>query len=414
MGRLVLQPEIGCSPYARRLQKLDQLLVATAPLWQPHPFKTERPAWCETHPELTRALLGLDEAALAHYSSDNEALIRFIAGFIPQLAAIPSLIALPATEHKQRDEPAPHLGTGVPGRKWQQIRSLYHAMDEPQHAITEWCGGKGYLGRLLSMQWQQPVTTPEYNRLLVDAGRALADKFSANQQFQLVDVLHDQPGNYVRDKHTIALHACGDLHRELISQIIRYHPPRFTIVPCCYHLGRDTAYTPFNRGLTLQLSTEALRMAVNETVTAHHNEITKRNQDMAWKLGFQKLRERLTGNSDYYSFRPVPKAWLQEGFKLYCQKLCEREQLPLPTAVDWHAWESCGYKRRHDVMRLQLLRHCFKRVLELWLIMDMAVYLQERDYMVSVGVFCDKTLTPRNIMIEGRALPLSGYNGATK
>jgi len=88
--------------------------------------------------------------------------------------------------------------------------------------------------------------------------------------------------------------------------------------------------------------------------------------------------------------------------------------LPLPTAVDWHAWESCGYKRRHDVMRLQLLRHCFKRVLELWLIMDMAVYLQERDYMVSVGVFCDKTLTPRNIMIEGRALPLSGYNGATK
>jgi len=391
--------------YDAQLKQLDRFLVETALLWQPHPFKTGRPAWCDIHPELTRALLGLDERSLAHYASDNEALIRFIAGFIPQMKAIPALIALPATRRKSHTEPASNLATGVPGRKWQQIRSLCRAMDEPQRAITEWCGGKGYLGRVLSTQWQKPVTTLEYNRQLLDAGIALADKSGVNQQFKLVDVLHDQTGEYLRDNHAIALHACGDLHRELISQIIRHQSPGFTIVPCCYHLGRAKYYSPFNRGLTLQLSTETLRMAVNETVTAHHNEIKKRNQDMAWKLGFLQLRETLTGSSDYHSFRPVPKAWLQEGFKQYCRKLCEREQLALPPEVDWHAWESCGYKRQFEVMRLQMLRHGFKRVLEMWLVMDMAVYLEERGYMVNVSIFCDRTLTPRNIMIEGRSVP---------
>ena len=387
--------------YHERLNQLDQFLVASQHLWQPHPFKTERPAWCESRPELTRALLDLDEATLAHYASDNEALTSFLSGFLPELSVIPSLTTLPATKQHHRLATEPRFSAGIPGRKWQQIRSLYCSMEKPQQPITEWCGGKGYLGRLLSEAWQQQVTTLEYNRKLVEAGRALAGEFNVNQQFKHVDVLTGQTGEYLSNQHTIALHACGDLHRQLISQIIRTNAPGFTLVPCCYHLGRDQAYTPFNRKLTLNLSREALRLAVNETVTAHHNEIRKRNQDMAWKLGFQLLRAELVGSSDYHNFRPVPRAWLQEGFHSYCRKLCEREQLMLPNEVDWHGLESRAWKRQYKVMRLQLLRHCFRRVLELWLIMDMAVYLEESGYTVKVETFCDSALTPRNIMIEG-------------
>jgi len=237
---------------------------------------------------------------------------------------------------------------------------------------------------------------------LVEAGTALTDKHGVNQQFKQVDVLHDPVTEYLDDRHAIALHACGDLHRELITRIIDANTPGFTIVPCCYHLGRNKNYTPFTTGLKLQLPREALRMAVNETVTAHHNEIKQRNQDMAWKLGFQELRKNLTGSPAYQCFKPVPKTWLKDNFEAYCQKLCHREQLTLPTQLDWHDWERRGYKRQFDVMRLQLIRQCFKRVLELWLIMDMAVYLENSGYSVSVSVFCDRALTPRNIMIAGK------------
>lgn len=387
--------------YHERLKQLDQFLVASRHLWQPHPFVTERPAWCESQPELTRTLLDLDKATLTHYASDNEALVSFLAAFLPELGVIPSFTVLPATKQHDQHATEPRFSAGIPGRKWQQITALHRCIEKPQQAITEWCGGKGYLGRLLSEAWQHQVTTLEYDRELVEAGRALADKLNVNQQFKRVDVLTDQADTYLSNRHTIALHACGDLHRELIHKIIRTNTPGFTLVPCCYHLGRDKAYTPFNRDLTLNLSREALRLAVNETVTAHHNEIKKRNQDMAWKLGFQLLRAELAGSSDYHSFRPVPTAWLQEGFQSYCRKLCEREQLMLPHEVDWHGLESRAYKRQSEVMRLQLLRHCFRRAVELWLIMDMATFLESHGYTVNVSMFCSRSLTPRNIMIEG-------------
>ncbi|MDQ6992594.1 MAG: methyltransferase [Mariprofundus sp.] len=392
--------------YSSRLQQLDSFLAETASLWQPQPFKVRRPTWCSDHPELTHALLALDAPSLAYFASDQKALIDFISTHIAQITLIPSLTELPTAPSKQHHLIAPHQSSGIPGRKWQQITSLYHCLEKPAFAITEWCGGKAYLGQLLAREWQQQVITLEQNAQLIESGQVAADKQGVDQTFAMVDVLKDSVSQYLSHHHTIALHACGDLHRELIKQIIRTNAPSFTIIPCCYHLGHHTNYTPFNCSLKLQLSRETLRLAVNETVTAHHNEVQNRNLDMAWKLGFQQLRAALTKSSEYHAFKPVPKAWLKGDFKEYCEKLSEREQLTLPEHVDWQTWENSAHQRQHDVLRLQLLRQCFKRVLELWLIMDMAVYLEQHDYIVSVHTFCKRTITPRNIIIEGkRRLP---------
>jgi hypothetical protein len=41
----------------------------------------------------------------------------------------------------------------------------------------------------------------------------------------------------------------------------------------------------------------------------------------------------------------------------------------------------------------------FRRPLELWLVLDRALYLQERGYEVKLGTFCAPTLTPRNVLL---------------
>jgi hypothetical protein len=51
------------------------------------------------------------------------------------------------------------------------------------------------------------------------------------------------------------------------------------------------------------------------------------------------------------------------------------------------------------VRNLELLRNLFRRPLELWLILDRALYLGERGYDVRVGTFCDSHITPRNLLI---------------
>ncbi|KPY93142.1 Uncharacterized protein ALO94_01003 [Pseudomonas syringae pv. spinaceae] len=48
------------------------------------------------------------------------------------------------------------------------------------------------------------------------------------------------------------------------------------------------------------------------------------------------------------------------------------------------------------------MRNLFRRALEVWLVLDRAMYVQEQGYRVSVGTFCESQLTPRNLLILAR------------
>ena len=50
--------------------------------------------------------------------------------------------------------------------------------------------------------------------------------------------------------------------------------------------------------------------------------------------------------------------------------------------------------------RMELVRHLFRRPLELWLVLDRALFLQEQGYQVELSQFCARELTPRNILIH--------------
>ncbi|MEC8139802.1 MAG: methyltransferase, partial [Pseudomonadota bacterium] len=50
--------------------------------------------------------------------------------------------------------------------------------------------------------------------------------------------------------------------------------------------------------------------------------------------------------------------------------------------------------------RVELVRHVFRRAIEVWLVLDRALYLQQQGYQVTVSTFCEKQLTPRNILIQ--------------
>jgi hypothetical protein len=73
--------------------------------------------------------------------------------------------------------------------------------------------------------------------------------------------------------------------------------------------------------------------------------------------------------------------------------------------VDWPYWLAVGRRRFRQVRRHELLRHLFRRPLELWLVLDYAVFLEEQGYRVRLGTFCERTLTPRNLLLDARRDP---------
>ena len=385
-----------------QLLDLDAFLNQYAWLWREQPFKICRPSWCGQLPELTQALLSLADSEVSRLERDPAALLSFLQPYLPELEQLEELCGLPLIPSPATGLNEARFGWEVPGRKRQQIEAFSQAISTMQSPVLEWCGGKGHLGRSLALLWQQPVETVEWDPALCEEGRRLSARAKVQQVFHVEDALAEATLRHSQDKHVVALHACGDLHRRLVHAAGKERLKALDFAPCCYHLGRENHYQPFNKELQLQLSRDDLRLSVTNSDTAPAAQLRLRDQEMAWKLGYECLRQGLQPDVPYQNIKPINKAWLKLTFAQFCAQLAAREGLDLSDKIDWAALEQQGWQRQCEVMRLNLLRFVFRRALEVWLVLDMASWLQQQGYTVTVQEFCTRAVTPRNIVISVR------------
>ncbi|KFF44667.1 SAM-dependent methyltransferase [Pseudomonas sp. BRG-100] len=382
-----------------RFQALDAFLIEYQGLWRPRPFTQLQLPWETEHPELSQWLRrrSLAEAEANHnHPHDLPAPAPF-----PQLAAqalrLSAVDKLPA--HSL--DPARHrLNVDVPGRKWQQIEAFGAALtfaQTPAHWL-DWCAGKGHLGRRL-LQPGQRLTCLEYDPALIASGQTLSDHHGLPAAHCLQDVMADVA---IDPEHTpVALHACGDLHVRLLQLASAAGCKQLALAPCCYNrinAERYQALSGAGRASLLTLSIDDLGLPLSETVTAGNRVRQQRDTSMARRLGFDRLQRQLRGCNDYLPTPSLPTSWLDKSFADYCRELANLKNLSTGEQ-DWPALEAHGWQRLAEVRNLELVRGLFRRPLEMWLVLDRALFLSEKGYNVEVGTFCEPTLTPRNLMV---------------
>lgn len=385
---------------SERQRQLDALLLVFRPLWHPQPFCELRPAWCEQWPALAAELLALSEDQVAHFNDDGNAALGLLARHLPEVAEIAALAELPRLPARAMPALDAFWDREIPGRKRAQIEAFAAAAAVSGQPVLDWCGGKGHLGRLLALAWQVPVHSLDFDAALCDDGRALALRIGVDHAFIHADALAVE-GWPQAGQHGVALHACGELHRRLIREGAAHGASGLDVAPCCYYRGIEAHYRPLSGPLQLQLSRDDTRLAVTETVTAKARETRQRDQALAWKLGFDAWRRRV-GDGAYRTFKPVPERWLRAPFAQFMQQMIAREGLPpLPESAAAE-FEQAGWRRRREVMGFSIARHAFRRALEIWLALDLAVYLENSGYSVRLGSFCERALTPRNLLVSAR------------
>lgn len=421
------------------LMRIDRLLTKTQSLWQPPEFSSFgiNAAYQRVieHLDLADIVSELDLEQLDTIDADPGQLFDIFGGplsaIAPDYEAVCNDLApllLPSTappKPAQINFPF-WLETGIGGRKLAQIKHFIQATEslhgeslpnEPLHSnVLEWCAGKGHLGRLwlyYAAQQQGNAQTQvhslEWQTQLCQQGAQLAQQLQLPQRFYPADAM--QPILWLSMQypdHALALHACGDLHRSLLEQGVQQGLASFTLAPCCYHLSADALYRPLSKQLrsttALQLSKAALKLAVQGQVTGGQRIRTLRHQEVRWRLAYQCLREDLY-EGPHVGYQPLPalpKAVLSEGFEGF-----------LNWAFTQHSWrpehtmDSLALLEQARVLQLKLrrvdvVRHNFRRLLELWLVLDRAVFLQEHEYEVEVMVFCPYPVSPRNLLIRAR------------
>jgi hypothetical protein len=241
----------------------------------------------------------------------------------------------------------------------------------------------------------------EIDPLLCHEGEQLAARARVPQNFICQDAL-TATNSLSPNQHAVALHACGNLHRTLIRDGAEAGVARFDVAPCCYHRGVTDYYQSLSGVLQTRLTRDDTRLAVTETVTASPRLRRQRDKEMAWKLGFDTLRRALTGEANYRSFKPVPAAWFRDDFMGFARQMAQREGLAISSQTALAEFEQAGWRRQREVMRLSIVRHAFRRSLEVWLVLDLAIFLEGQGYDVQLGSFCARQLTPRNLLISAQ------------
>ncbi|NLY59094.1 MAG: methyltransferase, partial [Gammaproteobacteria bacterium] len=410
--------------FAARFAELDAWLTEHQALWRAKPFTTPVLPWEADYPELADWLRArsLDEAEAAH---NQPQLLNAPEPFASLAQRSLELTKLPQWHNVDPNAPARPLGLSstcsttttahatellsrhIPGRKWQQITRFASCVrqgwQQPTQHWLDWCAGKGHLGRLLAWQSGQPLTCLERDPVLNQQGAELGRQVGITSQHLDADILQPTSWQHLQPQHSVvALHACGQLHMTLLQQAAAQGCRQLALSPCCYNRISTDQYPALSRtarASQLQLSRDDLGLPLQESITAGQRVRRLRDQSMAWRLAFDLWQRQARGVDNYLPTPSRPESALKHGIAHFFRELAAHHQLQLPEPADWQQLEQQGWQRLAQVRNLELLPGLFRRPLEVWLMLDRAMFMQEQGYRVRIGQFCEQQLTPRNILL---------------
>lgn len=403
------------SNLAKQFKSLDSLLSRHQQLWKPRAFYQDKLDWETANKPLLNKLHLLSVDDVLSIDGNFQALVNFFNDVLPDTHLLWQLSQLPQnhrTNNQRTNNPRNNSHQSltafdqvdIPGRKWQQITAFASQLNQAKYPIVDWCSGKGHLARISHRIHQQPVHCLEIDEQLCVEGKRLADKQQLPLNFHQHNVLEAIPDYLVSPEYChIALHACGGLHVSLLQQASHQQAKQISLSPCCYHKFCKENYVPLSaiaHQSKLRLNQTDLRLAMEETVTSGRNIRQKRQQELQWRLAYDVLQRELSGQSDYKPLPSIKKSLLNQSFSSFCQWSCDYQKIKFPSQLDLGSYLLKGEKRYLEILRKDLVRHLFRRPLEIWLVLDRALFLEEAGYHVKVHEFCNREVTPRNIMIN--------------
>ena len=401
-------PLLSGDALRKRFLALDAFLFAQQSIWREKPFIQQQLLWELDFPELATWLRArsLADAEACHAQPTSVAAPQPYLDWAQQAEQLSRIGTFP---HAVLNARPPRMQSGIAERKWQQIEAFASAMHGgAEHSFTQaqywldWCAGKGHLGRYLA--WPDAnLECLEFNPQLISSGQAISRKYLLHAQHTLCNVMSAASATPLqRADAVLALHACGDLHTHLVRQISVQQAQALALAPCCYNRTQAEFYQPLStcgQASKLQLNRDDLGLPLTATVTATTRERRLRDQSMAWRLAFDLLQRELRGIDDYLPTPSLSTTWFNKPFAQWCKDLAALKKLAAVPEPNWQALEAQGWQRLAQVRNLELVRGLFRRPLELWLLLDQALFLQEQGFSVELGEFCAAELTPRNLLL---------------
>ena len=422
----------------RQFLEFHKILTTFKPYWHYRPFSQcialDEAPWAQSSPQIVERFKRFSLDDWAHFEEGlvGEESLDFLIGLDSRFKALKDLPFQKLTQKFTNASQVEHLthNPNIKQRKNEQLLALISHLphDLPPH-ILEWCGGKGFLSRLLRIEQKiQTAKIIDWDHDLIQAGKALQDidleaglrEHQINElayTYEVLDAMSTQAIDVLHAHQCIfAIHACGCLHRRVIEQAQTNLHQTLVIAPCCYHLDTLDEYQPMSKLAQqysqsetqgFRLNRYLLRLATQQRTHASERRHALRQRSAAFRLGFEQLLLHL-GFSEIDQFPSLSRAQQRQNFREVCLSFANALSLnPQPfkacSDADYDRFERLGHARLLQIIPLEQMRHVFRKSLEYWLCLDRCLALIDKGFDVQLTQFCDLQVTPRNLMITAQS-----------
>jgi SAM-dependent methyltransferase len=294
---------------------------------------------------------------------------------------------------------------GETPRKRAQIDAfgaLVRPLAERATRVVDVGSGHGHLTRELAALSSLPVVGLERDASL--AGRARRLSVGSSPTFTETDVLRDGLPLAAGDC-VIGLHACGELGEAMVTRVAQCRGVALALVGCCLQKRRQASRRPLcavdgladrldlPRGMlglsNLGAGCEGVEATLAQNLAARERRLAL-HRLLSAEVGPLRFGAEIEGLNRRAAQRELP---------VLVARAFARRGRPAPSheAIDEAArWARAEHARAR---RLSLPRAMLARVLEVYVLLDRAVYLEEHGFAVEVGTLFAATVSARNLAL---------------
>lgn len=300
-------------------------------------------------------------------------------------------------------------------KKKHEVQTLRTFIDEHSQTQTliDIGGGAGHLSCALLGNTDKRSICVDMDSKLQDGGLNKIQKWHPHIKDQIkfverffnsetqLDEKYDENQSSV-----IGLHSCGPLSTSLIQYGVENDLKEIISLGCCYHkLVDEYNISEAGKNNNLKFTDNALHLAGRSSAVIDELDLQKRFKIKSyryalhyflydnWKLPFYSV-----GNSKPSDF--------EKDFAHYAKKYHKGDELNEVSDEQLNIFFDS--KTTQDLIKknflADMIRMQFGRVIEVYLLIDRALYLKDNGREVEVTEIFDRTISPRNIMIFSRTL----------
>jgi len=268
--------------------------------------------------------------------------------------------------------------------------------------------GHGHLTRALAERMEHPVIGLERDAVLAARARAMSE--GRGPSFAVTDVLRDGLAPLPGDCF-VGLHACGELGDAMVTSVARAPGTSLALVGCCLQKRRQLSRLPLcpipGMGNQLELSRRLLGLS---NLTARDEGVeASRSENLAARERRLALHRLLADR--WGPLRPgsemdgLNRRVAQRDLSFLVARAFAHRGAPAPCAAAIEQAARWAREAHARVRRLSLPRALLARVLEVYVLLDRAMVLERKGFVVRVGTAFPADASARNLALV--ASPIS-------